>query len=70
MAAKDSGWGMQYDPISPPPVYDPIPMFLRQWLQDLRVCFTAPSWEHVLVLIMGAILVCIPRDLNTHSTNT
>jgi hypothetical protein len=35
---------------------DPIPQILRHWLQALRQCFTAPSWEHVLVLTMGALL--------------
>ena len=65
MAAKDSGCGMQYDPISPPPACDPVPLFLRQWLQDLRVCFTAPSWEHVLVLVMGAILAPGKRTVSS-----
>jgi hypothetical protein len=35
---------------------DPVPPCLRDWLQALRPCFTAPSWEHVLVLVMGAVL--------------
>lgn len=35
---------------------DPVPLVLRRWLQPLRPCFTAPSWEHVLVLVMGAVL--------------
>ena len=35
---------------------DPVPQILRQWLQAWRACFTAPSWEHVLVLVMGALL--------------
>jgi hypothetical protein len=38
------------------PEGDPVPQILRQWLQALRPCFTAPSWEHVLVLVMGALL--------------
>jgi hypothetical protein len=25
-------------------------------MQAWRRCFTAPSWEHVLVLVMGALL--------------
>ena len=37
-------------------VGDPVPQILRQWLQAWRACFTAPSWEHVLVLVMGALL--------------
>ena len=47
---------MIHHPISPPPTGDPVPWILRHWLQDLRACFTAPSWEHVLVLVMGAVL--------------
>jgi len=35
---------------------DPVPQILRQWLQAWRVCFTAPSWEHALVLVMGALM--------------
>ncbi len=36
---------------------DPVPQILRDWLLPLRSCFTAPTWEHVLVLVMGAVLV-------------
>ena len=35
---------------------DPVPHILRQWLSSFRPWFTAPSWEHLLVLVMGAIL--------------
>jgi hypothetical protein len=35
---------------------DPVPPCLRDWLQARRPCFTAPSWEHVPVLAMGAVL--------------
>jgi hypothetical protein len=35
---------------------DAVPQVLRQWLQAWRPCFTASSWEHVLVLVMGALL--------------
>lgn len=48
---------MEHHPIPlSPPSGDPIPQILRGWLQALRPCFTAPSWEHVLVLVMGAVL--------------
>ena len=50
---------MQRHPVSSPssPTQgDPVPQCLRDWLQALRPCFTAPSWEHVLVLVMGAVL--------------
>ena len=43
-------------PAVPAPVGDPVPQILRQWLEGLRSCFTTPSWEHVLVLVMGALL--------------
>ncbi|MFS8057149.1 transposase [Rhizobium sp. BR 317] len=35
---------------------DPVPHILHQWLSSFRPWFTAPSWEHLLVLVMGAIL--------------
>lgn len=38
------------------PVGDTVPRILQDWLLPWRPCFTAPSWEHVLVLIMGALL--------------
>lgn len=47
---------MQNHPTSPPPPGDPVPRILRHWLHPLRAYFTAPSWEHVLVLVMGAVL--------------
>lgn len=55
-AARDPNDGVQHHPASPPPPGDPVPRFLRHWLQHQRACFTAPSWEHVLVLVMGAVL--------------
>jgi len=33
----------------PPPV-------LAAWLSVFRPCFTAPVWQHVLVLVAGAVL--------------
>ena len=47
---------MQKDPMFPQPPGDPVPQILRDWLHPLRACFTAPSWEHALVLVMGALL--------------
>ncbi len=35
---------------------DPVPDILRSWLAVLQHCFTALSWEHVLVIVMGAVL--------------
>src|SRR3978361_731073 len=34
-----------------------VPNSLVPFLQPFRDAFTAPTWEHVLVLVMGAILV-------------
>jgi hypothetical protein len=42
-------------PADPPPaIADRIPVFVRAWMQPFRACFTAPVWQHVLVL--GAVL--------------
>jgi hypothetical protein len=30
---------------------------LVAWMQPFRAAFAAPTWRHVLVLVMGAILV-------------
>jgi hypothetical protein len=34
-----------------------VPNSLVMFLRPFRDAFTAPTWEHVLVLVMGAILV-------------
>ncbi|WP_352567698.1 MULTISPECIES: transposase [unclassified Mesorhizobium] len=34
-------------------------------LQALRTCFTAPSWEHALVLVMGALLAPGKRTVSS-----
>ncbi len=44
---------------------DPVPQILRQWLQAWRPCFTAPSWEHVLVLVMGSLLATGKRTVTS-----
>jgi hypothetical protein len=44
---------------------DAVPQILRQWLQAWRTCFTAPSWEHVLVLVMGALLAPGKRTVSS-----
>lgn len=44
---------------------DPVPLILRQWLQTWRFCFTAPSWEHVLVLVMGGLLATGKRTVTS-----
>ena len=54
-ASRDSKHGM-LDP-DKTVIGDPVPLILRRWLQTWRPCFTAPSWEHVLVLVMGALRI-------------
>ena len=34
-----------------------VPIGLAEWMQPFREAFTAPTWQHVMVLVMGAILV-------------
>lgn len=46
-------------------VGDPVPQILRQRLRAWRTCFTAPSWEHVLVLVMGALLAPGKRTISS-----
>jgi len=37
-------------------VSSPVPAILASWLGVFRPCFTAPVWNHVLVLVAGAVL--------------
>jgi hypothetical protein len=37
-------------------VPSPIPAILIPWLSVFRPCFSAPVWNHVLVLVAGAVL--------------
>ncbi|WP_341897187.1 transposase [Sphingobium sp. YR657] len=46
-------------------ICDPFPQILCQWLQTWRPCFTAPSWEHVLVLVMGGLLATGKRTVTS-----
>jgi hypothetical protein len=34
-----------------------VPNWLAEWMKPFRSGFTAPTWDHVMVLVMGAILV-------------
>jgi len=33
-----------------------VPEILVSWLAVFRPCFTAPVWNHILVLVAGAVL--------------
>ncbi|MBT2246992.1 transposase [Sphingobium sp. BHU LFT2] len=44
---------------------DPVSQILRQWLQAWPPCFTAPSWVHVLVLVMGGLLATGKRTVTS-----
>jgi hypothetical protein len=62
-AGGDSKHGMLHHPHAD--TGDAVPQILRQWLQSWRACFTAPSWEHVLVLVMGALLAPGKRTVSS-----
>ena len=38
------------------PILPLVPPILATWLPVFRPCFTAPVWNHVLVLVAGAVL--------------
>ena len=54
ITGEDSKHGMLHHPKAD--IGEAVPQILHRWLQTWRPCFTAPSWEHVLVLVMGALL--------------
>jgi hypothetical protein len=47
---------MTHHPVDTSCAEDLVPQILHVWLGAFRSQFTAPSWQHVLVLIMGCIL--------------
>src|SRR4051794_26899822 len=58
---RDSILRMRCRPIAPVPGLQPTrrtwtPQVLTAWLSAFRDCFTAPVWNHVLVLVAGAVL--------------
>ncbi len=38
------------------PAVTAVPAILMSWLAVFRPCFTAPVWNHILVLVAGAVL--------------
>lgn len=53
---KDSNYGMTHHPVDPPSAAAAVPEILHIWMGIFRFQFTTPSWQRVLVLIMGCIL--------------
>jgi DDE superfamily endonuclease len=45
-----------YRTLAAPVAPSPVPAILANWLAVFRPCFTAPVWNHVLVLVAGAVL--------------
>ncbi len=47
---------MTHDCIESAPAQPTVPPILISWLAVFRPCFTAPVWNHILVLVGGAVL--------------
>lgn len=47
------------------PIGDRVPDSLRTWMGPFRQLFTAPVWEHALVLLMGAMLAPGKRTVSS-----
>ncbi len=47
---------MEHHPIRSPASGDTVPQVLRVWLQAFRPHVTGPTWQNLLVLVMGALL--------------
>ncbi len=45
---------------------DTVPNRLHQWLEPFRFGFTAPTWSHLLVLVMGALLTPGKRTVTAY----
>ena len=45
-----------FDSTDPAPAGDPVPDILKAWLAPFRDAFNLPTWQHVLVLVLGALL--------------
>ena len=45
-----------FDSPGPAPAGDPVPDILKAWLAPFRDAFSLPTWQHVLVLVLGALL--------------
>ena len=53
---RDSKTPMKSDRTESIPAFASVPEALVSWLAVFRPCFTMPVWNHVLVLVSGAIL--------------
>jgi len=52
----DSTDSMRQNRIETAPDQPTVPPILLSWLAVFRPCFTAPVWNHILVLVGGAVL--------------
>ena len=52
----DSTDSMRQNRIESAPDQPTVPPILLSWLAAFRPCFTAPVWNHILVLVGGAVL--------------
>ncbi len=52
----DSTDSMTQNRIEPSTAQPTVPTILVSWLAVFRPCFTAPVWNHILVLVGGAVL--------------
>ncbi len=47
---------MAPDRTAPVTAASAVPAILMSWLAVFRPCFTAPVWNHILVLVAGTVL--------------
>jgi hypothetical protein len=56
---------MEHHPTRSPASGDAIPEVLRLWLRAFRPHVTGPTWQNLLVLVMGALLAPGKRTVST-----
>ena len=53
---RDTKHWMEHHPTRSPVIGDAVPQVLRVWPQAFRPHVTGPTWQNLLVLVMGALL--------------
>jgi hypothetical protein len=56
---------MEHHPARSPASGDAVPQILRMWLRAFRPHVTGPTWQNLLVLVMGALLAPGKRTVST-----